>query len=68
MTSDIILLNNLKEKRQAKKLSQEELAKMVGTTRQTIISIERNLFNPSAKLALLLCVALDLKFEELFYF
>ena len=68
MTSDIILLNNLKEKRQAKKLSQEELAKMVGTTRQTIISIEKNLFNPSAKLALLLCVALDLKFEELFYF
>ena len=68
MNSDITLKNNLKEFRQIKNLSQEELAKLVGTTRQTIISIEKNLFNPSAKLALLLCVALDTKFEELFYF
>ena len=68
MNNDIILLNNLKQVRQLKKLSQEELAKMVGTTRQTIISIEKNQFNPSAKLALLLCFALDEKFENLFYF
>ena len=64
----LILQNRLKEVRQAKKMSQEELAKAVGTTRQTIISIEKNLFNPSAKLALLLCIALDEKFENLFYF
>ncbi len=68
MNSDIILLNNIKQARQSKKLSQEELAKMVGTTRQTIIAIEKNQFNPSAKLALLLCFALDQKFEELFFF
>ena len=68
MNNDIILLNNLKQARQSKKVSQEELAKMVGTTRQTIISIEKNQFNPSAKLALLLCLALDEKFEDLFYF
>ena len=49
-------------------MSQEELAKAVGTTRQTIISIEKNLFNPSAKLALLLCLVLDEKFEDIFYF
>lgn len=67
MNNDIILLNNLKQARQAKKISQEELAKMVGTTRQTIISIEKNQFNPSAKLALLLCLALDEKFENMFY-
>ena len=66
--SSIVLLNNLKQVRQSKKISQEELAKMVGTTRQTIISIEKNQFNPSAKLALLLCIALDEKFENLFYF
>ena len=41
---------------------------MVGTTRQTIIVIEKGIFNPTAKLALLLCLALDKKFEELFYF
>lgn len=66
--NDIILRNNLKEIRTSKKLSQEELARMVGTTRQTIISIEKNSFNPSAKLALLICIALETKFEELFYF
>ena len=68
MNNDLILLNRLKELRTAKKISQEELAKTVGTTRQTIISIEKNLFNPSAKLALLLCIALDEKFENIFYF
>ena len=42
MNNDIILHNRIKEARQEKKLSQEELAKLVGTTRQTIISIEKN--------------------------
>ncbi len=68
MNNDLILKNNIKAKRIAKGFSQEELAKMVCTTRQTIISIEKNLFNPSARLALLLCVALDEKFENLFFF
>lgn len=68
MNNEIVLHNNLKEFRQARKLSQEELAKTVGTTRQTIIAIEKNQFNPSAKLALLLCIALDTTFEKLFYF
>lgn len=68
MNNDIILYNNLKEIRQSKKISQDSLAKMVGTTRQTIIAIEKNMFNPSAKLALLLCLALDEKFENLFFF
>ena len=68
MNNDIVLINRLKEYRLAKKISQEELARLVGTTRQTIIAIENGLFNPSAKLALLLCIALDQKFEDLFYF
>lgn len=68
MNNEIILYNRLKEIRQEKNLSQEELARLVGTTRQTIISIEKNLFNPSAKLALLICLALDEKFEKIFYF
>ena len=66
--NEISLKNKLKEIRYKRGLSQEELAKKVGTTRQTIIAIEKNLFNPSAKLALLLCLALDEKFENLFYF
>ena len=49
-------------------LSQGDLAKLVGVSRQTISSIETGQFNPTAKLALVLCIALDKKFEELFYF
>ena len=66
--NELILQNKLKDARIKKGFSQEDLAKKVGTTRQTIISIEKNLFNPSAKLALLLCLALDEKFEDLFFF
>ena len=68
MDKDLILKNDIKQIRQQKNLSQQELAEMVGTTRQTIISIEKGVFCPTAKLALLICVALDKKFEELFYF
>ena len=68
MENDLVLHNSLKEARAEQKLSQGELAKMVGVSRQTISSIETGQFSPTAKLALLLCVALDKKFEELFYF
>lgn len=68
MDKNLKLQNNLKAIRIGKNLSQEQLAALVGTTRQTIIAIEKQVFNPSTKLALLLCVALDCKFEELFYF
>ena len=54
--------------RTGQNLSQGELARLVGVSRQTISSIETGQFNPTAKLALVLCVALDKKFEELFYF
>ena len=62
---ELILKNRLKEARTEKKLSQAQLA---GVSRNTISSIETGQFNPTAKLALVLCIALDKKFEELFYF
>lgn len=68
MKNQLELHNNLKSARMEKNLSQEELAALVGVSRQTISSIETGQFNPTAKLALLLCVALDKKFESLFYF
>ena len=64
----LTLKNNLASVRKEKKLSQAELAKLVGVSRNTISSIETGQFNPTAKLALVLCIALDKKFEELFYF
>ena len=68
MDDSLILRNRLKEIRAEQKLSQADLAKMVGVSRNTISSIETGQFNPTAKLALVLCIALDKKFEELFYF
>lgn len=68
MNEALILKNSLKEVRGEKKLSQSQLAEIVGVSRNTISSIETGQFNPTAKLALVLCIALDKKFEELFYF
>jgi len=68
MNEKLILKNNLKETRIEKGLSQQQLADLVGVSRNTISSIETGQFNPTAKLALILCIALDKKFEELFYF
>lgn len=68
MNDALILKNNLKEIRAKKGLSQAQLAEMVGVSRNTISSIETGQFNPTAKLALILCIALDRKFEDLFYF
>lgn len=64
----LVLKNNLAAVRKERGLSQSDLAKMVGVSRNTISSIETGQFNPTAKLALILCIALDKKFEELFYF
>ena len=68
MNDKLVLKNHLKEARTEANLSQSQLAKIVGVSRNTISSIETGQFNPTAKLALILCIALDKKFEELFYF
>ena len=64
----LVLHNNLKTVRAEQKLSQAKLAEKVGVSRQTISNIETGEFVPTARLALLLCLALDEKFEDLFYF
>ena len=68
MNDKLILKNRLKDARIQNGLSQTQLAEMVGVSRNTISSIETGQFNPTAKLALVLCIALDRNFEDLFYF
>ena len=65
---ELILKNRIKEARAERRLSQAALAELVGVSRNTISSIETGQFSPTAKLALILCIALDRKFEEVFYF
>ena len=47
-------------------LSQQQVADMVGVSRQTIVAIERGDYSPSVKLALLLAEKLETTVEELF--
>ncbi|MCJ7836859.1 helix-turn-helix transcriptional regulator [Cuneatibacter sp. NSJ-177] len=68
MDEKLTLKNRLKETRAEQNLSQSQLAEMVGVSRNTISSIETGQFNPTAKLALVICIALNKKFEDLFYF
>lgn len=67
MKDNLLLKNRIKVARAEKDMSQDTLAKLTGTSRQTIIAIEKGQFNPSAKLALIICAALDKKFDDLFY-
>lgn len=62
------LKNNLKEIRVVNGLSQETLAESVGVTRQTIISIEKGVYQPSVGLALKIAKKLNKSVESLFYF
>lgn len=68
MNNELILKNRLKEVRLQQQMSQTQLAELIGVSRNTISSIETGKFIPTAKLALILCIALDMKFEDLFYF
>lgn len=68
MKNKLVLKNNLKKVRADKNIFQQELANMVGVSRNTISSLETGQYEPTAKLALVLAIALDMKFEDLFYF
>ena len=68
MEDQLILKNRIKEIRNELGLSQAQLAEMVGVSRNTISSIETGQFSPTAKLALVICIALEKKFEDVFFF
>lgn len=68
MKKELTLKNNLKEIRKEKNISQQELADMVGVSRNTISSLETGQYQPTAKLAYVIAIALDKKFEDVFYF
>ena len=64
---ELVLKNNLKKYRSISNMSQSELAKKVGVSRNTISSIETGQYCPTAKLAYVICTALGRSFEEVFY-
>ena len=60
--------NNIKEYRKNTKLTQDDLARAVGVTRQTIISLENGKYDASLKLAHKLAVFFNTTIEDLFVF
>ncbi len=60
------VINSLAQFRQGRKLTQEELAKAVGVTRQTIIAIEKGNYTPSVLLALKIARFLNQSVESIF--
>ena len=57
----------LKAARAAKDLSQSALADLVGVSRQTINAIEKGDYNPTMRLCIAICKALDKRLDELFW-
>lgn len=57
----------LKAARAAKDLSQQQLANLVGVSRQTVNAIEKGDYNPTIRLCLAICHALDKTLDELFW-
>ena len=57
----------LKAARAGKDLSQQQLAELVGVSRQTINGIEKGDYNPTIRLCLAICHALDCTLDELFW-
>ena len=64
---DFLIKNRVKLARVEKDLTQQELADLVGVTRQTIGLIEAGKYNPTLKLCFLLAYATDKSLEELFW-
>jgi putative transcriptional regulator len=60
------MVNSVKSARESKSLTQEQLAGLVGVSRQSIISIEKGHYIPTTVLALKICVVLKLSVEDLF--
>ena len=66
MDDQLVLKNRLKVARAEKNLSQGDLAKLVGVSRQTISQIERGDYSPSVTLALKLAKVCQVHVEDIF--
>lgn len=57
----------MKAARAGKDLSQQQLAELVGVSRQTINAIEKGEYNPTIRLCIAICRTLDKTLDELFW-
>ena len=60
------IITNLKDWRKDRKISQQELAQLIGVRRETIVHLENNRYNPSLEMALKIAEIFDCQVEEIF--
>ncbi|MBR3150727.1 MAG: helix-turn-helix transcriptional regulator [Erysipelotrichaceae bacterium] len=58
--------NNIKELRKHRSLRQEDLAEILGVTRQTVIAIENNKYDPTLELAMKISEYFGMSVNEIF--
>ncbi len=63
----MMMKNNIKALRKERKLRQEDFAKALGVTRQTIIAIENDKYNPTLELAMKIAKFLNTSVEDIFF-
>ena len=59
--------NNIKQHRKQAGLRQEDMANQLGVTRQTIIAIENDKYNPTLELAMKIARLLNKNVEDIFF-
>ena len=67
MTDAHTLKNAVAARREERGLTQLALAEACGVRRETIVNLERGKYNPSLKLALKVCAALQARVEDIFW-
>ena len=66
--AEVYMKNRIAELRKARQLTQQDLANLLGVTRQTIISLENGRYNPSITLAFKLAHTYNMHIEDIFIY
>jgi len=67
MTQAFVLRNRIQEIRTARGMTEKQLGDIVDATEDAIMDFEKGKFIPSARMAMAMCLAMNCKFEDLFY-
>jgi len=68
MVKPTLVTNVIREHREAAGLTQAELARQIGVTRQTLIAIEQGKYSPTLELAFQIARALSLPLDDIFQY
>lgn len=68
LNNEIVIRNRIVVLRAERGLSQKDLADQLGVSRQTIISLEKNRYNPSLKLAFNIALLFGVELQEVFQY